>query len=170
MGLGPQGIGVETEKGCSGHVQMLQVGVAVGLEQRHRLRQIQLRWLLKMARRARQERKDDAAPACPQCVHSTMGPWWERPRAGLHISSSSLGLDWGRFSTLIFLEAFSSVHWPVPSPKIVADNCKYLWLQRIRLRGPAAVPAGKVLRGAAEHQPGEEGGEFGDKVVLWMES
>ena len=35
MGLGPQGIngiGVETEKGCSGHVQMPQVGVAVGLQ------------------------------------------------------------------------------------------------------------------------------------------
>lgn len=147
-----------------------RLGWRWGLSGADRLKQIQLRWLLKMARRVRQERKDDAVPACPQCAHSIMGPWWERPHAGLRIWSSSLGLDWGRFSTLIFLEAFSSVHWPIPSPKIVADNCKYLWLQRVGLHCPAAVPAGKVLQGVAEHQPGEEGGEFGDKVVLWMES
>lgn len=83
----------------------------------------------------------------------------ERQQAGLHIESTSLGLDWGHFPTFIFLEAFSPVRWPVPSLEIVADGCRYLCLQCVRLRGPATVPVGKILQGVAEHQPGEEGGE-----------
>lgn len=64
-------------------------------------------------------------------------------------------LDPGLFPPFIFPEAFGTVFLRGPSLEIVADGCGHLWLQYSRLGGPAAVPEGEALPGAAENQPGE---------------
>lgn len=136
-----------------------------------KLRSIQLWWLLKMTRSVRQERKDDAVPTCPQCVHSIMGTWgWGEAAGWISYIKHQPGAG---------LRTFSNFHFPggfqpcALTCSFSGNSCRWLQifvLATCQTPWPCYSACGQNPPRSCWASTRWRGrGEFGDSVTLWME-